>query len=120
MSKLIDLQLTDRVVKVADIKAEYIKNIVNSVKLCDYIEKVVIFGSAIEERCTEESDIDIAVFGNVSEYRCLRSKKYKDFSEAIYKYNDFEQTYDILYFESKRIYTDSIMKDIEQGEVIYG
>jgi len=79
MSKLIDLQLTDRVVKAADIKAEYIKNIVDSVKLCDYIEKVVLFGSSIDERCTEESDIDIAVFGNVSEYRCLRSKKYRVF-----------------------------------------
>ena len=120
MCKLIDLQLSDRVVRVADIKAEYIKNIVDSVKLCDYIEKVVLFGSSIDERCTEEPDIDIAVFGNVSEYRCLRSKKYKDFSEAIYKYNGFEQTYDILYFESNRVYNDNIMKDIEHGEVIYG
>lgn len=39
---------------------------------------------------------------------------------AIYKYNDFEQTYDILYFESNRVYNYNIMKDIEQGEVIYG
>lgn len=37
ISKLIDLELSDRIVKVADIKVEYIKKIVESVKLCDYI-----------------------------------------------------------------------------------
>ena len=48
---------------VADIKLPYIIIISKQAEKAKNISRIMLFGSSIEERCTEESDIDIAVFG---------------------------------------------------------
>ena len=50
---------------VSSIKEEYVKNIINCASLCNKIDAIILFGSVLEERCTEKSDIDFVV---VSKY----------------------------------------------------
>jgi predicted nucleotidyltransferase len=80
----------------------------------------MLFGSSIEERCNENSDIDIAVFGDMQKVKYLRSKEYDRFHAGVVSYGgDFIQDYDILYFCNNKIYDDSIMDDILNGVEIY-
>lgn len=118
MCRVIETKIDDRTIRVADIKEKYIRNIVESAKACDYIDRVVLFGSGITEHCTEESDIDLAVFGNQPETKCLRSKSYIRFANALSK-NDRYQRYDILYFKTGTKNDSVIMNDINNGEVLY-
>lgn len=119
MCSIQTVRIGEQTVRVADIKTEYVKNIAEAAASCSYIDKVVLFGSAIRNDCREDSDIDIAVFGNQAKGKVLTSSKYRSFLNKISAYDDFSQTYDILYFRSGKNYTDGIMVDIEQGEVLY-
>lgn len=105
---------------VADIKHKYIVNIANQAKKCSNISRVVLFGSALETRCTEKSDIDIAVFGEESEAKYLRSKEFKNFQRQLFSFEDsFSQDYDILYFREDKPSNSVIMNDINKGTEIY-
>ena len=64
MCKVVVMNVDNRKIRVADIKKKYMNNIIDAAKKCDLIDKVILFGSSIEDRCKESSDIDIAVFGN--------------------------------------------------------
>ena len=119
MCQVTEMCIGDRIVRVADIKQKYIENIVSAARDCSYIDRVVLFGSSLENRCQEESDIDLAVFGNVSRGKCLTSRSYEQFLSKIYSFNDFNQAYDILYFRNGSSNNSAIMDDIEKGEVIY-
>ena len=118
MCKLITKKVQDRDIKVADIKSDYIDNIVSSASLCNQINRIILFGSAIEERCTERSDIDIAVFGSQTKSKMFASKGYKDFVQSVVSYGG-AQDYDILYFDDRKEHAGSIMSDIQYGEVLY-
>lgn len=118
MCTVIETTVDDRKIRVADIKEKYIKNIVESARECAYIDRVVLFGSGITDKCTEESDIDLAVFGNQPEAKCLRSKSYIKFSNDLSK-NDRYQRYDVLYFKTGTKNNSVIMNDIDNGEVLY-
>jgi predicted nucleotidyltransferase len=104
--------------KVADIRVKYISNIVNSAIICSDIERIVLFGSALEERCKNISDIDIAIFGDKTEYKFLRSKQFKEFEKQAYAFGEF-QDYDVLYFQNGKKINGNIMDDINEGKVIY-
>ncbi len=102
---------------VADIKKDFILNIIDKAPLCKYIEKIVLFGSSIEERCTDNSDIDIAVFGEKTPGKVLTSPSYRKFAGEVYKFNDYSQDYDILYFKNGS--KGGILDSISKGAVIY-
>lgn len=105
---------------VADIKQKYIANIVQQAKKCSNISRIVLFGSAIETRCTSESDIDVAIFGKKSQGEYLRSKEFKDFQRSIFSFeNDFTQDYDILYFCENGKNDAKILNDINRGSEIF-
>ena len=105
---------------VADIKYDCIMNIIEQAEKCKGINKIVLFGSSIEERCTDDSDIDIAVFGNTAKTKYLKSKEFKDFHKNLFSFkNDFSQDYDILYFYENQNHSDAIMTDINNGIEIY-
>lgn len=124
MAKLIKLYENNLIsdIKVADIKINAIKNIINSAKECKSIDYIILFGSSLEERCNEESDIDIAIISNITRSRLYRVKEYSDFLANIYKY-DLRQEYDIIQFNSledinKHKY--GVYLDIaEKGKTIY-
>lgn len=103
---------------VADIKLDCINNIVEQAEKTKYISRIILFGSSLEERCNELSDIDIAVFGSKTSGSYLRSKEYRDFTSSIYKY-DWKQDYDFLYFKEGKEYKEPVMRHINSGVEIY-
>ena len=109
-------------IEVADIKADIIKKILEIAPGCSKIDYIYIFGSSVEERCTEKSDIDIAIVSNVTRSKLFESKDYKEFTNKLYNI-DLEQDYDILQFNSiKRIKesNDAVCNDIlTKGKLIY-
>lgn len=119
MCRVVKMKIGDRNIRVAEIKKKYIRNIVDAASQCDFIDRIVLFGSSVRDSCKEESDIDLAIFGNQTEYRALRSKKYDRFTSQIYSFDDSGQSYDLLYFVSGKQYRGLIMDDIENGELIY-
>ncbi|WP_405381182.1 nucleotidyltransferase domain-containing protein [Phascolarctobacterium sp.] len=105
---------------VAEIKYKYIENIITQAAKCKNISRIMLFGSALEERCHDASDIDIAVFGESSKAKYLKSKEFKEFQKNLFLFGDaFSQDYDILYFCEDGKNSDSIMEDIEKGAEIY-
>ena len=103
---------------VADIKMKYLDNIVEQAEKCEHVQRIMLFGSALEERCTDRSDIDIAVFGDQTKGKYLQSKEFMDFQGKVFQYG-FEQDYDILYFQEGKKYDDQILVDINQGAEIF-
>ncbi len=93
-------------------------NIVDAAKKCDLIDKVIVFGSSLEDRCTDASDIDIAVFGSKTKYKMYHSKSYDNFLKQIYGY-DLDQDYDVLYFKTGEESPQQIFKNILNGATIY-
>lgn len=118
MCNLIELKLGERSIRVADIKKSYVENIVNSIHLCKAIDKVVLFGSAIETRCTDSSDVDIAIFGKKSKSKMFASKSYRNFVNAVVSFGHL-QDYDLLYFDSTKDNSDMILDDIASGVVLF-
>ena len=119
MCKVITMNVDNRKFRVAEIKKKYMTNIIDAAKKCDFIERVVLFGSSIEDRCRESSDIDIAVFGNQIRSKALSSKKYEQFARQVFAFSNFDQDYDILYFKSGSNIKNLSMDDITKGEVLY-
>ena len=113
------MNIGGREVKVSDLKQKYINNIIDAAEKCDLIGRIVLFGSGIEERCREESDIDLAVFGNQSRTKALSSKKYERFARQLYSFDNHQQAYDILYFKNEIHEHSLILDNIRNGEVIY-
>ena len=118
MSKLVDMKINDKIIKIADVKHKYIQNIMECARDYRFIDKVVLFGSSLTEECNEDSDVDIAIFGNMSQAQCYRLKAYAEMLRKIYGY-DFAQEYDILYFQSGKKYKDAIFEDVMKGVVLY-
>lgn len=111
-------------VSIADIKKMYIENIVKNAESCDKIDAIILFGSSLEDRCKDESDIDIAVISKYTVNRLCGYKSFRDFTDAIYS-KDIKQNYDILYFKSldeiaKREETAEICRELlNKGKIIY-
>ena len=103
---------------VADIKLNYIKNIVFQAEKCSKIKYIILFGSALEERCTIDSDIDIAIFGNELRSKILDSKSFHDFEKSVFEY-DWNQDYDILYYKDGSKNVSELMQNIKLGLEIY-
>ena len=96
MCRVTPMDIGSRQICVAEIKQKYIQNIIDAARECDLIDRVVLFGSSLQERCRENSDIDIAVFGNQPRSRALTSKKYERFARQLYAFDNHAQAYDIL------------------------
>ena len=93
-------------------------NIASEADKCKNISRIMLFGSSLEERCTESSDIDIAVFGKMKKNQYLESSEFRGFQDRVFLY-DLNQDYDILYFCEDQEYHDPILNDINQGAEIY-
>ncbi len=119
MCKVTDFTIDGRTIHMADIKQKYVANIIDAAKRCDYIDKIILFGSALEERCKESSDIDLAIFGNQPKGKCLDSKRFRKFSDQLAAFDDFCQAYDLLYFKTGKQKSGLIMDQIAKGEVLY-
>ena len=119
MCEVKTINIGGREIRVAELKWKYIENIVDAAGKCDIIDRVILFGSSIEERCKETSDIDLAVFGSQSRGKALSSKKFERFARQLYSFDDHNQAYDILYFREGADNNSQILVEIEKGEVVY-
>ena len=119
MCKVLPMDIGTRQICVAEVKQKYIPNIIDAARRCDLIDRVVLFGSSLQERCRDTSDIDIAVFGNLPRSRALTSKKYERFARQLYSFDDHAQAYDILYFRSGADDSNPILHEISRGEELY-
>lgn len=125
MCRLVTLQTNFQTeVVIADIKKKYIENIIASAGKCDKIDAIILFGSSLESRCKDESDIDIAVISKYTVGRLCQYKSFRDFTDNIYGKN-IKQNYDIVYFKSldeiaQKTGTVEICNELQQkGKVIY-
>ena len=103
---------------VADIKFRHIQNITKQAAKCKNINRIMLFGSSLEERCTDRSDIDIAVFGIKPKSQYIDSKEFRLFKNALFEF-DWDQDYDVLYFSENGKNRGSIRTDINRGVEIY-
>ncbi len=125
MCKLISINTNyGEEVKVADIKSVCIENLINVAPICNHISEIILFGSALEEKCTDDSDIDIAIISKKSVSALSKSKAFSNMLRAIYT-ADWSQEYDKLYFTSmdeiidRRDETPICEELIQKGKVIY-
>ena len=118
MSKMISLSTNGKTVRVAEIKKEYIKNIIKCAEQCREISRIMLFGSSIENRCKENSDVDIAVFGDIPKGAMYKRKSYNRFLDNIYSF-DLKQDYDVLYFTNENKKNPSILSEVEKGVLLY-
>lgn len=88
---------TGKVVYVADIKKIVIQEIINLSGKCGILDYVILFGSSLEERCSDNSDIDIAFISDIGKEKMLKSRKLRELRLALYQY---DQDYDFLYYKS--------------------
>ena len=96
MCRLVDIKTNHgEDVRVADVKREEIINIINAASLCKKIDMLILYGSALEDRCTEKSDIDIAVVSKYPISKLCKLKSFHDFTTYVYKFN-MNQEYDFL------------------------
>lgn len=116
MCKLVKINANGRNIFVADIKKDYIKNILKSVSLCKEIDKIILYGSVLEERCTDESDVDMAIFGKYSKEKMYSLRSYNNFVDSVVSYGDL-QDYDMFYFDSSA--DSKVLDDIRKGVVLY-
>lgn len=122
--KLVPVQTNyNTFINVASAKRECIENIIRSAASCKQISAIILFGSSLEERCTNMSDIDIAIVSKLSLCKLSQYKSFKTFCNDLYSYDD--QEYDKLYFKSleeielKRYKVTICNELITKGKIIY-
>ena len=76
----------------------------------------------MEERCTDESDIDLAIISNVSASKLCNRSSYREFKERLYAI-DTDQEYDRLQFNSLKAIRNSkepvCLDIISKGKLLY-
>lgn len=116
MSKLVRLSNTN--IYVSELKLKYVEYIISICKNFDFIDKVILFGSTLEERCKESSDIDIIIIGTKTKSKCLDSSSFRGFKKLLFEF-DFSQEYDILYTNSLSKFSIELQDNLKRGVVIY-
>lgn len=125
MSKLVYiLSNNGSKIKVAECKKKCIENIVSVAPKCRQIDAIVLFGSALEERCTTDSDIDIAIISRYGIGKLSALKSFGVFIHDLYRADEMQE-YDRLYFRSideiasKRKEAPICNEILNKGEIIY-
>ena len=103
---------------VADIKYNHILNITKQAEKSKNISRIMLFGSSLEERCSDRSDIDIAVFGTKPKGKYIDSKEFRLFKKGLFEF-DWDQDYDVLYFAENGKNQGDIMAEVNRGVEIY-
>lgn len=97
MCKLVGIDTNfDTRIMVADIKTEYIVNILEKADICKDICSIYLFGSVLNEECKADSDIDILVVSDITRSRLYRTKNFKQFLMELHEKDDYFQQYDVI------------------------
>lgn len=119
MCRLIDLQLKNGMtVKVAENKAERIKQYISVFPLLRSVKRVVLFGSAMTENCTEQSDVDLCfLYRDKKQYREDMAELYYDIMPE--STDDDAICADCDWFENTNVLTGAMKVVAREGVVIY-
>ena len=115
----------DTEIEVADIKKEAVENIVQAAGECARIGEIILFGSVIESRCTEDSDIDMLVVSDTARSKLYRDKGYQEFLKKLHDKDDYEQLYDVICVHNmdeinrRQKMTGLFREVIENGKTLY-
>ena len=119
MCRLIDLPLKNgRIVKVAEVKVERIKQYISVFPTLKSIDRVILFGSAMTEHCTEQSDVDLCfLYRDKDQYR-------EDMEELYYEIMPGSTEDDAMcaahdWFENTNSLTGAMKVAAKEGIVIY-
>ena len=111
-------------IEVADIKKMNIESIIRAAQYCAYIDAIILFGSAVTDKCSAESDIDIAVLVECDRQDTL---KFKDGLVALSAELDLENMVVVNFvclpyqeFNEKKKYYPFYANIEKEGKVIYG
>lgn len=83
-------------IQVADIKRDVIENIIEAASACKRICRIILFGSAIESRCQENSDVDMLVVSDINRSKLYKDKGYQEFLKRLHTKDGYEQMYDVI------------------------
>ncbi len=118
MCKLVNVKTNyGEEVKVAEIKRDEIKNIIDAASLCKNIDMLILYGSSLEDRCDKHSDIDIVIISKYPISKLCKLKSFHDFTTYVYKYN-MDQDYDFLYYKSYDEINRNAESEIISSEII--
>ncbi|MCM1186376.1 MAG: nucleotidyltransferase domain-containing protein [Lachnoclostridium sp.] len=97
MCRLISIETNfNTKIEVADIKKDVIENIIEAASVCTRICQIILFGSVIGSRCTEDSDVDMLVISDTSRSRLYKDKSYQEFLKRLHDRDDYKQIYDVI------------------------
>lgn len=119
MCRLVDLQLKNGMtVKVAENKAERIKRYISVFPLLRSVQRVILFGSAMTENCTEQSDVDLCfLYRDKRQYREDMAELYYDIMPE--STDDDAMCADCDWFENTNVLTGAMKVAEREGVVIY-
>lgn len=118
MCKLVNVKTNyGEEVRVAEIKRDEIKNIIDAASLCKNIDMLILYGSSLEDRCDKYSDIDIVVISKYPISKLCKLKSFHDFTTYVYKYN-MDQDYDFLYYKSYEEINRNAESEMISSEII--
>lgn len=119
MCKLVNLQLKNgTTIKVAEHKAKKIKQYISVFPLLKSVDRVILFGSAITEQCTEQSDVDLCfLYKDKNQYReDMAELYYEIMPESI---EDDAMCVDCDWFDHTKMMTGAMKAAAKEGVVIY-
>lgn len=119
MCRLVNLELKNgTIVSVAENKAERIKRYISAFPLLKSINRVILFGSAITENCTDESDVDLCfLYKDKQQYREDMAELYYDIMPESTEDDAMCASSD--WFESTNMLTGAMKAAAREGVVIY-
>lgn len=104
-------------VLVADIKKDFIEQVIVAAGKCPSIDKIIIFGSASRKNCREDSDVDIAVFTSLSRDEWFSLEDVSVFKHHLFGFSD--QEFDLIYRNSADDRDYLLNKNIHEGVMVY-
>ncbi len=125
MCRLAELHTNfDSTVMVAENKLDILRFIIDTASQCSKIDAIILFGSSLDERCKDDSDIDIVIISNATLSVLSKQKSFTKFKNDLYLKN-MSQEYDFLYFKSideitSKQNTSALCNElIRKGQFIY-
>lgn len=115
----------DTEIQVADIKKDVIENIIKAASACTKICQIILFGSVIENRCQEDSDVDMLVVSETTRSRLYKDKGYQEFLKRLHEKDEYEQRYDVICVHGmeelyqKQNSVGLFREVIERGQTLY-
>lgn len=61
-----------------------------------HICQIILFGSVIESRCTDDSDVDMLVISDTPRSKLYKDKGYQEFLRRLHEKDDYDQLYDVI------------------------